>query len=162
MNSFPAAAASGRPKTCATYQTLASARMGSGQPFRERDTDRAHGDMSGILAQALKHAAFAEYHPFDRAVVCEHGDHRIAAASVRHPLGGLRPRLDQRLRLAERPIEDGDRVAGLQQPRRHAGSHAPQPNEADFPDRMVHNHFGKSQRLTLRHGERDGAVGSRV
>src|SRR5947207_2010279 len=100
--------------------------------------------MDRPLSQALEHAALAERHPFDGAVVRQHGDDRIAPAGVRHLSRRARSPIDEPLRPARRAVVDGDLVAGLKQASRHAGAHVPEADESDCHASDAHRYSSSS------------------
>jgi hypothetical protein len=62
------------PKDRRRDETLAGFRMRRRERLRQRDTDRARGDVDPTLRQTINDAAFAEHHALDGVVVCQHGD----------------------------------------------------------------------------------------
>ena len=52
-------------------------------------------------------ATVTEYDPLNSIVVCQHSNHRIAAAGVRHAGGGFRSQRNERFDLCACPIVDG-------------------------------------------------------
>jgi hypothetical protein len=88
--------------------------------------------MRRACGQAADDATVTEYDPLNGIVVCQHGNHGIAAAGVRHAGGGFRSLCNERFDLRACPVVDGHIMAGIQEVRRHAGTHVPQSDESDL------------------------------
>jgi Domain of unknown function (DUF4331) len=99
--------------------------MGGLKLFRQSNADGARRNMRRACGQAADDATVTEYDPFNGIVVCQHGNHGIGAAGVRHAGGGFRSLRNKRFDLRACPVVDGHIMAGLQQVRRHAGAHVP-------------------------------------
>src|SRR6202043_3807466 len=70
------------PKDRRRDETLAGFCMRRRERLRQRDTDRARGDVDPTLRQTINDAAFAEHHAFDGVVVCQHGNNGTFPAGV--------------------------------------------------------------------------------
>jgi hypothetical protein len=88
--------------------------------------------VNAARAQRSDRAAIGEHDALDGGIVGEHGDHHIAATSVRHRGSAFRPLLYQSLGFFRSAVINGYVVAGFEQVRRHARAHVPQPNESNF------------------------------
>ena len=82
--------------------------------------------------QAADDATVTEHDALDGIVVCQHGNHGIAAAGVRHAGGSFRSLRNEGFDLRACPIVDGHIVTGFQQVRRHTSAHMPQTDEPDL------------------------------
>ena len=115
-------------------EALPSIRVRRREPLRQRDADRAHGDVDRALAQRADHAVVAEHDRLDAGVVRQHRDDGVAAAGVSHPRRGARALLHEGPRPARGTIVDRHPVAGAKEVRRHAGAHVPEADESDVHD----------------------------
>jgi hypothetical protein len=109
------------------------------EPFGQGDADRAHGDVRSALAQALEQVTRAKFDIFDGAIVRKHSDNRVAPASICHSSGQVRTPIYRPLRFARRTIVDGDLGTSLKQLSRYYGSHAPEPDESNLHDSVLHD-----------------------
>ena len=108
--------------------------MRPGEPFRQRDADRAHGKVDCARAQASDHALIPEHDAFNGTIVRQHRHDGLALAGVCHQPSGVCALLGERSLFTGRAVVHGDLMAGPEQVPRHAGSHVPKPDESDFHD----------------------------
>src|SRR4029453_4626694 len=72
MNSLAPGAPSGPPKTGAATNRWPASACAAGEPFRQRDADRAHGDVDRAGTQAVDHAPRTEHDALEGPVVRQH------------------------------------------------------------------------------------------
>ena len=96
------------------HETLSRFRVGRLKPLRQGDTDGARGNMDCACEQAADDATVTEHDALDGIVVCQHGNHGIAAAGVRHASGSFRSLRNERFDLRACPVVDGHIVTGFQ------------------------------------------------
>ena len=101
-----------------------------GQSLRQRDADRARGNMQSAGCKIGDHAIAAENQTLDRLVIGQHGHDRIPATSLGNAGGELRALCNQRFCFCRCAIKNGNAMTGLEQIGRHAGAHATKADEA--------------------------------
>ena len=109
---------------------LACFAVGRCELFRQRDADRACGDVHRAGAQTRDYPALAKSHGGDSLVIRKHGDDCIALAGFGNLVRDLRALRCQRRRLAGRAVVHSNLMTGLQKVRGHALAHAAQPDES--------------------------------
>ena len=117
---------------------LASFAMGLGEPIGERDADRAHRDMDGVLAKRREPAAVSKHNSFDRRVLGEHGDDDRVAPRLGQAPGDLRAIGRQSLGLVARPVESGHAMARFEKVPRHRRTHIAEPDKTDVHASLPH------------------------
>ncbi len=129
--SVPSAAPFTPPETGASSEAiLRSARpsasvLAAAGPLVDRST-------KVLILAAVDHAVRAQRRRLNDRRIGQGGEHQLRR--VRHRLGrcgALGPALDQRRNGRVADVEHRQRMAGVEQPARHAPAHAPKPDESD-------------------------------
>src|SRR5512138_433469 len=88
--------------------------------------------MDAARSKRCAQSAICEHDLFERFIVCDHRDDDIAVASLLHLRCEARAELLDGPGLLWRSVVHGDFMPCLDEVRRHAGAHLPDPDESHF------------------------------